>query len=326
MPAFIDLTAPSAAPSKFAADNYIIKHVARGLMAKVLLFIPRDRANAILAGQASLQSQVDILATLRGEIQAVKIVELCGDNLATEIRLTESLARQFGSRHITQIFSKPTSTDQLHTVPWYTMPVYGPTLRDFVLLHWNLGASRTPVALAWHICSQLISTLLFVNFNIQDDGSKARVWPKIIHGDIHDRNLLFRYGPGAFRDYPDIVLIDFGNAEEFSAEKAEKFAACHAYDLQGALVHCLRVFGSRQSGIGETGLAGELSDELRLLGRGQQGEVDSPENTQRRMSRFVAIAHRKREELYEPLGEMFQAFFSKPAVSDTELMENFFWV
>ncbi|PIA91382.1 hypothetical protein CB0940_09103 [Cercospora beticola] len=66
---------------------------------------------------------------------------------------------------------------------------------------------RAPIGFCWHIAEQLFSALLLIHF---DGGNRSKYY----HGDIKKSNILLRPSTDNANRYPDVVLTDFGSAQE----------------------------------------------------------------------------------------------------------------
>jgi len=89
------------------------------------------------------------------------------------------------------------------------------------------------VAFIWHCGLQVAKSILFLHFGIRStaDMTPVKGWPSISHNDIFLGNV-FVQGIGPYH-LPNIVLTDFGAAEQLAGDKTSRVA--RAQHLQGRI-------------------------------------------------------------------------------------------
>jgi hypothetical protein len=75
------------------------------------------------------------------------------------------------------------------------------------------NAVPLPVEFAWHIILQICEASLEFHFGIVN-GSPIPGATMFVHGDLHEKNIMFRrYPSAASTSHPDLVIIDVASAE-----------------------------------------------------------------------------------------------------------------
>jgi len=99
---------------------------------------------------------------------------------------------------------------------WMTMPFYaGGSLRDF---RKKLG-KQVPESFVWHVVLQTLGGL----HHLHSSG--------FAHGDIFDRNIMVDPAEREYKDYPNIVLCDFGRGIRESKSTPVNFKDAQTMDL-----------------------------------------------------------------------------------------------
>lgn len=233
-------------------DNYIFTLLAEGSYANVYLSLPRATANKLFAdvdeGRIALIIAYQIL---RNALQAIKITKGntsdTADKLDRECLVLDRIAKK-GSRSIVKILApKDVKTcKQFYSLELLTGNTFGAYLgvlssveRKGNDTYWGgIPYNFVPVSFGWHLILQLTEALLMLHFG-EKDGQEDERWPMYTHNDIHQNNLLFRGGKGAFKDYPDIVIIDFGKVKtlrtQATDQKRTDFFEAQHFDMKRAI-------------------------------------------------------------------------------------------
>lgn len=182
-----------------------------------------------------------------------------------------------------------------------------------------------PVGLAWHICAQLASALLFLHYGSYD-GRREPDWPHLAHGDLHAHNILFQsvarseQGCG---NYPNAFVMDFGSAWHFerqSANSRDRDAVLHRQRMD------MESLGSITLSLSHRVDDSALSNALDLLDSAERPHSGAlwNESACRTLRAFLKVCEKKREELYQPLCPAdFEAYFDMQVATDEEIEEAF---
>jgi len=163
-----------------------IKQVGHGTEGQVITCIPRDAVRRALRSAPSTLSQA-----LRDSVNVVKYLSPGSevvDSLAEVDVLPNIPAHSFIGG-----FLELDHDDKI----WVTMPFYaGGNLRGFCR---KLGES-VPVSFVWHVMIQTLQALHHVHSH------------NYSHGDVFDKNFMLDPAHREYKDYPNVLLCDFGRA------------------------------------------------------------------------------------------------------------------
>lgn len=302
--------------SHFRQTYVQVKYLGEGDNGYTFAAASRSLANQILAshGQRTQAFYDDIRANLVA-VKFAKDVNLEGD-LSNEIRfLTQSITA-----------SHPRITPCLDShmdgaVQWLALPFCGGgDLKGFIRKH----QSDLNTAFVWHVGLQLAQGIVFLLYGITDSENMtpARDWPSVRHGDVWSGNTLLSpasSSSGSFRDFPDIVIADFGRAQQLmkGATKTERLRHMSGQiaDINqiGATMATLQEFANYAAGPTLTGWVNCL------LSYGSNGERASDRITQIFLSKFMSTAKIERAKYYRPLSQTTAAVLAAPIVTNEEL-------
>lgn len=312
---------PVGTPAQLAEEqNYITwaSPIGEGTYATVYFSIPKDTANEIISAffDSEAISREDALRRLLRSLQATKIskgmTSGIADKLDFEILILREL-RNKGMLGVARIL-KYDQTDK--TKSWYTIELLtGRTFGQYCdLLEDNNFASFAPVAFGWHILLQLTEALLGVHFGV-NDGQPIPNWHMFAHRDIHPNNMLFRGGRGAFKDYPDIALIDFGRAQRLDQRQRVNFFKAQRDDIKQVIQYLVLHAWKTDSAF--NGLWDQLL-EMDLKDGAENNQV-----LKKWMEDLRDRARRERDNLYVPLHRDVVQHFEQEAISEDDLWKWF---
>lgn len=308
---------PVRTPIQIAKErNLVFEHIDSGSYAEVWHSIPKATAERIFSDVDSKTiDQSEAIAQLRESLQAIKITKGnkydSADDLDNEITVLNHLARS-NHPHLVRIHD----ADTANKPPcWYTLDLLtGNTLGEYSGLLFRTPADKleafAPAAFGWHLIHQLTDALLTLHFG-DKDGKESRTWPMYAHNDAHLNNMLFRSGPGAYKTYPDIVLVDFGTAQKWNTRvnRTEFFEAQRA-DMERVMYYVYQSFD----------WADELFEEIRDLDI-QKG-VNGNEVLKLWMRSLKDRAFQERNNSYVPLHDDAFQHFQNGSISDADLWKQ----
>ncbi|KAK5114596.1 hypothetical protein LTR85_010173 [Meristemomyces frigidus] len=325
-----EMPAPSNASPRQKAEqtNYLIKELGSGSYAVVCLSIPRTTADQILEGYTSSPKtrsrKAETLARLRTNLQAIKIAIGRGvDSIEAEVRILRQLGEKTKQPSVSKLID---ADDSPLSKVWYTMSVCQcGDLDQLLQLTSGPKAVPLPVGLAWHICTQLASALLYLHFGWHG-GRIEPHWPLMTHEDIWAKNILFRSSStadeGSSVHYPDAVLADFGKGwfvqrDAANTQYQDTVLQRQHRDLQ-ALASTLIPLAHR---LEDSGLCEALIP-LERVDRPPKGAKQNV-SAYRALRKFVRLAEQRRQESYQPLSQELKAHFDRVVVTDAELEQTF---
>ncbi|CZT16867.1 uncharacterized protein RCC_02702 [Ramularia collo-cygni] len=190
----------------FAADNYILKELGNGSYGTVYASIPKAIANQILSDLKDPCNPLDrseAKSKLRTALQAAKIAKGGFSPDKNDCRVEIEALQILNEDNNPNIISLK-AADSSSQYGWFTLePLAGGDLINFRKTILTCGPSNPPpISLAWHFIHDLANALLTMHTH------------GYAHMDIAERNIMLR-PRGAFRDYPDVVIVDFGNSCDY---------------------------------------------------------------------------------------------------------------
>ncbi|EGP92682.1 uncharacterized protein MYCGRDRAFT_88783 [Zymoseptoria tritici IPO323] len=323
-------------PTSYLQDNYMIKKLTNGCFGDVYASIPKARADRILtAYKRALATKRKTLVDLREALQVVKISDIpcdngyrsdSGDDLNLEVDILQRFAPASSSNIVSVLSCDPLREGK----NWYTLELLtAGSLEDLLEAYTEPSSTMPfcPEAFIWHILHQLTSALLLIHFGIVGD-QRLRNLPASRHGDVHLGNLLMRKpdpnSPSSFRDYPDIVLADFGQARPLPTNSAARSRAMSFHrqvrDAKDGIAAVERV--ARTGTFYGANLA-TIWDDFSSLLRSENNESGENEDLMHKMLALRRAAAQRRESRYEPLPERVSAWMARETVSWEELEEVF---
>ena len=282
----------------------VIKELGSGTAANVFSCVPRAVADSVQADfkrHASFSAgREEAMTTIRASLVAVKVSrdETGHQSLNNEIAICRSLARHRNT-NIVRVLDAGTGNNQR----WYSMPMACSSVWDLVS---KFDTDTLPASLLYHISLEVIKALLFLQYGTNGrSGFWSRRWTPIVHGDVHDGNfLLLPAKPGkSYRDYPDVVLADFGYAETVGTGD----------EWKSNMLNDDITYGSQflQDTV-------KLTDNCKLLN--ELGLLSFRDNDpETRLKTFIKFAERRRNYLYKPLSGELNAYLNREAVSELDL-------
>lgn len=311
------------------SEQIIIKQVGSGFYAFVYATIADFDAKVLLIDWEDAQGDSDkrkaVIDKMRASLLAAKVLKKDRadyrdviEGIQTEARMLKYIRDNYLDRG-----GAPTAVKIVYpgfgpkTRKWYSMELLsGGTAESLLGQFWNedgpLG-STIPAGLLWHMLAQIGEALLFLHFGIVN-GERVAESP-LRHGDLHCGNIMFAARQG-YGNYPDTLIADFGMSKteaEFISD-GRSVADLHKHqicDLIG-LVPFLWSLADKADNdkIRLTKILGSIEDvkvtegnrELRIFLQG-----------------LVKLAKYNRQARYEDLPDKWVEYFSRPAVSDTEL-------
>ncbi len=163
-----------------------IKQVGHGTEGQVIACIPRDAVRSALRSAPSTLSHA-----LRDSVNVVKYLSpnsTVFDTLAEVDALPNIPAHSFVGG-----FVELDHDDKI----WLTMPFYaGGNVQGFFQ---KIGES-VPVSFIWHVMIQTLQAVHHVHSH------------NYSHGDVFDKNLMLDPAHREYKDYPNVLLCDFGRA------------------------------------------------------------------------------------------------------------------
>lgn len=190
----------------FEKDNYILKDLGSGAYGTVYASIPKTIADQILAALRSSSRPVQVSAAkvqLRAGIEAAKISK-GGKSFGRQANFKAEI-------EILQVLNEAECPNIVATrradsseYGWLVMePLAGGDFIDFRKFIKTCGnRNPLPCSLAWHFIHELANALFFMYAQ------------SCIHSDLGERNIMLR-PRGAYKNYPDVVLVDFGMASTY---------------------------------------------------------------------------------------------------------------
>lgn len=321
---------------RFQESNYIVKRLGEGQFAKVYASIPKDVAKAVLSEHRN--DRAAACQALRRVLEAGKVVVPYSDrggrgqDLSGEISALSRIAP----------YQVPTITklrryDNQAAKVWYTMDLLeGASLYEFLEANRPFTLSPTvPVALAWHTVLRLTEALLFLHFGMEVGNTKVDLqvsdWQALCHRDISEGNIFFcrPCQETAYRDYPEVKLIDFGGrngeVEQLPAPMKDctdeqlnrmfLFQREDAYRIHSALLRFLALMRNHRQ---EDEIEQSFSTINSASLGGRENAVLKSE-----LLRLVVKARQRRGALYAPLSANLRSYFTRTTVTDQELVACF---
>lgn len=211
----------------FSKTHCKIKFLGKGDNGETWAAVSKTDAKRLMAEHG--QRTQAFYDALREKLVAVKFYlssNLEGDS-SNEIKF---LAQAFTTRH-----PRITPCIDSHLAggtQWLSLPFCsGGSLGSLMDKH----AGRLSISFVWHVGLQLAEAVSLLLYRIEDCEMLRRSagdLPSALHGDIWDGNTLVRpsnaSNPG-FKDFPNLVLADFGRAQELRNGDPKSVRRNHAY-------------------------------------------------------------------------------------------------
>lgn len=221
---------------KAEEENCLIAKIGSGSTANVWLSIPRTTANSILEAPTSSLSEEDrtkAYHALCDALQATKVaVPFASDqiyDLSDEITVLQDLTTR-NLKNATKILNFDRSSP--HMVWFTTELLNGGTLEQFLAAKQHFTEN-----FAWNCVRQITESILAVYFST----------PQYYQGDVRPANLMFRVRREGGQ-FPDLVLIDFGQAKNMENKGDVAFFDRQREDVK----ECFRIIvGDREHEIQE---------------------------------------------------------------------------
>lgn len=283
---------------RFTTNNDIIRELGKGTSAVVYASIPKNIAGQIITQyQNGSLTQAQAFDTIRANLQAAKIANVAWKTFArAEIR--DLLNLQAGRSHIVRIANADSQDG------WITLQLLsGGTIANLesranVEYGAEPGTSDLPLSFGWHLLAEAADAFLELHFGFVDNVQKPDA-VQYAHTDLHGENAMFRY-PGAFNDYPDLVVSDLGCAVPYPTRGKEN-DVLDFYKLQ---VEDTSSLGNTLDTIMQSYGNADLLTAFQTLIGFKSVIQDVHESNQRRLSMLLevrALAQLKRGQQYQPL-------------------------
>ncbi|SMQ45869.1 unnamed protein product [Zymoseptoria tritici ST99CH_1A5] len=319
---------------RFERDHYIIKELGSGAYGHAYASVPKATADQIVSELTSSPNAVPAAkARLRAGLQAAKISKASTGfhgklGLRTEIQTLQYLNNSSCPNIVHLIDADSVSNT------WLTLEMLnGRTLAQFATFIEDSYCRSPPAGLCWHMLFELAEALLTLHCGF--NGKKGKVAPdrqKYAHNDVAGRNIMFRTAPSttevSFRDYPGVVLVDFGSAQKVASKATDEIHSVkhrgvdhQALDLKEAIIAIKRIFLI----LLRTDV--RLRDALKELSSWtlDKDDAKADESLLNHLLQLRDQALKARTELYKPLPPRIVAYFNQHAqvVSDRDLEKVF---
>ncbi|EGP92353.1 uncharacterized protein MYCGRDRAFT_89379 [Zymoseptoria tritici IPO323] len=281
--------------ARFERDHYIIKELGSGAYGHAYASVPKATADQIVSELTSSPNAVPAAkARLRAGLQAAKI-----SKASTGFHDADSVSNT-----------------------WLTLEMLnGRTLAQFATFIEDSYCRSPPAGLCWHMLFELAEALLTLHCGF--NGKKGKVAPdrqKYAHNDVAGRNIMFRTAPSttevSFRDYPGVVLVDFGSAQKVASKATDEIHSVkhrgvdhQALDLKEAIIAIKRIFLI----LLRTDV--RLRDALKELSSWtlDKDDAKADESLLNHLLQLRDQALKARTELYKPLPPRIVAYFNQHA-------------
>ncbi|KAF2491112.1 kinase-like protein [Lophium mytilinum] len=189
-----------------------IKPAGSGSFGKVFYCIPRDALEDY--PNIAKQPTKKLPGSLKAQICAVKVhsATTMVEQAWAEAEILKYIqqADEFPGRHLSRLLAANIPATGLSTITMEA--VMGPTLDHF----WNSYMGRfdsqwMPKEFVWHVFLQLGAAIRFIHSM------------NVSHNDLHDGNVMLNMARQDFPGLPNVVLIDFGQANHFETEARNPF-------------------------------------------------------------------------------------------------------
>lgn len=317
---------PMNTPTQLAEEHHhVFRQISVGSYAHIYFSIPKITTNQILSEfDAKTIDQREACIRLRAALQAIKITQGKSNDTADNMDLEITVLTHIANKTHPNIVTLRAADANEKSKCWYTLELitgntfgkYCDVLSSLRMSHTDLPSSLAPASFGWHLILQLTEALLALHFG-DKGGKQSKRWPMYTHNDTHINNMLFRSGAaGEFKDYPDVVLIDFGRAKKLDChtDRAAFFEAQRT-DIK-LVISSIVNYGFRLDQPLQ-----DLWDEIRDLDI-QKG-ADNNQVLKSWMRELRTRASCERERLYEPLHpDVVNHFQLQETMSNAELWEQ----
>lgn len=309
---------------RFQLHNYLIKKLGTGTTADVFASIPRlnadDTLETFTAGDLTQKEACD---EIRAALRAVKIINTRASRDGSLLKEKNHLVSlRAGRTHIVGVH------DWDQDCNWISLDLLAggtlSALEDTTKKEYrNRGTCRLPLSFGWHLIAEMATSMLELYFGIVGD----ELIPNSLqytHGDLNSENMMLRYS-GAYKDYPDIVIMDFGKCETL-ADDDDEDTAYFFFKKQADEVEYAATELEENILKGMTDRDPGLTEALQKMYMFTFEEDDVDNSNQRLSDILLEVrdeALQRRAETYSPLPVDMASNPLEKVVSDEKLLEVF---
>ncbi|KAI7165027.1 hypothetical protein KC352_g26263, partial [Hortaea werneckii] len=207
----------------FNRTNITISYLGGGDNGQAYTAIPKYAADKLIATHGR-RSQA-LYDSIRNQLIAVKFHK--ADNWEGDLKQEiDFLSTKFTVRH--PLYTPCLAAHYDGHVQWLALPyLNGGTLHSFAKKH----APLLGVSFLWHVGLQMAEAVSLLHCGITDCAKSVRDpgLRSVFHADIWDQNVLVRpvgsSSSCSYGNFPDLVLADFGRAEDIPESACEEYRA-----------------------------------------------------------------------------------------------------
>ncbi|KAI6905438.1 hypothetical protein KC318_g5964 [Hortaea werneckii] len=213
----------SPAQVHFNRTHITISYLGGGDNGQAYTAMPKYAADRLIATHGR-RSQA-LYDSIRNQLIAVKFHKPnnCEGDLKQEI---DFLSTKFTVQH--PLYTPCLAAHYDGDVQWLALPfLNGGTLHSFAKEH----APLLGVSFLWHVGLQMAEAVSLLHCGTTDctKGVRDLLLRSVFHADIWDRNVLVRpegkSSSCSYGNFPDLVLADFGRAEDLPEDACEEYKA-----------------------------------------------------------------------------------------------------